>query len=56
MPKLSRRYFSHCISQVRAGRAQYSASEDDHDIVDCFFDFQQTRGDLIQKPETDRLV
>lgn len=40
------------------GRARYSASAEERDVVDCFFDFQETKESprKIQKPVTERLV
>ena len=53
-----RRYRSHWSSQVAEARARYSASEDDLEIVICFFVLQEIRECPIKKhwPKMERLL
>ena len=43
IPKLPRRYFRHCSSQVKVVIAQYSASAEECETVACFLIFQEIR-------------
>lgn len=49
---------SQTISLVVLAKARYSASAEDREVVDCFFDFQETNESprKTQKPVTERLV
>lgn len=58
MRRSVRRKLNQVISELVMAMARYSASADERETTDCFFDFQEIKDEPrnMQKPETERLV